>query len=111
MNAKGRRVEVKHDSLFFKSKCLMGLTDDFANVLVDGLLNVDVATFYLTYMVLYVTQGQAFFLHRIFFPPFNNASRGTLLDDKLYWKYFKSHSPAMGPPSLLDLAGHGLLLE
>jgi len=89
----------------------MGLTDDLGDVLVDSLFNVDVTTFYLAYMVLYVAQGQAFFLHLISFPLFNDASRGTLLDDKLYWKFFQSHSPAMGPPSLLDLAGHGLLLE
>lgn len=111
MNAERHRVEVKHYGLFFKSKCLMCLTDDFVYVLVDSLFNVDVTTFYLAHMVLYVAKGQAFFGHRISFPPFNDASRGTLLDDKLYWKFFQSHSPAMGPPSLLDLAGHGLLLE
>jgi len=88
MNAERHRVEVKHYGLFFKSKCLMCLTDDFVYVLVDSLFNVDFTAFYLAYMFFYVCKRLAFLINDSSTPPFMQASSSTLLHNKLYWKYF-----------------------
>jgi hypothetical protein len=79
--------------------------------LVDSLLDVDITAFYFIYMVFYVGECPALLHDFVLLPPVINASRSTLLDDKLYWKKFQSHSPAMGPPSLLNFAGHCLFFK
>jgi hypothetical protein len=89
----------------------MRFTDYLVNVLVDSLLDVDITAFYFIYMVFYVGECPALLHDFVLLPPVINASRSTLLDDKLNWKKFQSHSPAMGPPSLLNFAGHCLFFK
>lgn len=86
MDAESLRVEVKHYSLFFESECGMRFTDYLVNVLVDSLFDVDITAFYFIYMVLYVGECPALLHDFVLLPPVIDASRGTLLDDQLYWK-------------------------
>ena len=59
----------------------MRLTDDLVDVLVNGLLDVDITAFYFIYMVLDVGERIALFYGFDLLPPVIDASRRSLLDD------------------------------
>jgi hypothetical protein len=42
MNSISYRIEIKHNCLLFKTECLMGLSNNCINILVDSLLKVKV---------------------------------------------------------------------
>jgi len=64
----------------------MRLADDLVDVLVNGLFDKDITTFYFIHMVLDVGERFALFYHLVPLPPVIDASRRSLLDDQLYWQ-------------------------